>query len=763
MPNYHGEANDSNDSPDSERPQTSDPDMDGFMFAPEKPDGDLWEVALEPLMKREREQCDAWKEEVQNLLIFDSDGTKAGLFSAVVTAFVIESYKTLHVDPQDTVVSLLSQILVRIENGNMTSTPTSNLPSGQVTFVPDKSAERINSFWFISLVLSLATALIGIISLQWLREYQSYANFNSEETFALFNMRKDGFEKWHVPKVFTALPLLLQAALVLFLAGMVDFSLALGIKVGIPVIIAIALTLAFLLLTTILPAFQVLLYIFRLPTTNGPQHLVPQCPYKSPQSRAFRILAVPFCAFYRKMQRKLEFLAWRLQLVYRFTPEIVNPEVLLTTWSDYDQAWLHLRCYVSQEMFDRTANPGRRMRVVGYLPFTPYARHLTDLLTCLRRIMVSNVPETSRAAAYHSLRRVSLFIKDRISDTIDETDNLQYYLSILINTDLEEPPCGEPLSVCLDRSSMSPSLYSTAFRYHILSNFLCIPGYPVWFSHFLELEILLKRWLYSDYRKLEASAVLSGSVPSFFWIQLEPLAFQTRAPYVDSPLHISGRFFSERDWKTSEALIHEYCTIYVSFFTCISKGDQYRDWSTSIHMAPEATELLGHAASVGYHNLLAPTSIAIADIIIDCLQTYLDVPSDERDGDGTTYNLLFYAASIYLSAFPKNAPGPWTPSMWSVYERLEEVRIAVIRYKARVLDIIGPDHTIETQFIDYQEFLFAEVEVSQLSRRFSAEWWSSLEEPFLYPTGEEVRIGSGEDGVSITTSVIPDQPSTPHS
>ncbi|KAF9550442.1 hypothetical protein CPC08DRAFT_647917, partial [Agrocybe pediades] len=163
----------------------------------------------------------------------------------------------------------------------------------------DKSAERINSFWFISLVLSLATALIGIISLQWLREYQSYANFNSEETFALFNMRKDGFERWHVPKVFTALSLLLQGALVLFLAGMVDLSFALGMKVGIPVIIAIALTLAFLLLTTVLPTLQGLLYIFHLPRTNGPETLLPQCPYKSPQSAAFRILATHLYGFFR--------------------------------------------------------------------------------------------------------------------------------------------------------------------------------------------------------------------------------------------------------------------------------------------------------------------------------------------------------------------------------------------------------------------------------------------------------------------------------
>ncbi|KAF9550438.1 hypothetical protein CPC08DRAFT_622631, partial [Agrocybe pediades] len=147
----------------------------------------------------------------------------AGLFSAVVTAFVIESYKTLQVDPQDTMVSLLSQMLVRMENGTAISSPPAPTLFNPPPFVPNRSAERINIFWFISLIFSLATALIGIISLQWLREYQSYANFNSEETFIIFNMRKDGFEKWHVSKVFAALPLLLQAALVLFLAGMVDF------------------------------------------------------------------------------------------------------------------------------------------------------------------------------------------------------------------------------------------------------------------------------------------------------------------------------------------------------------------------------------------------------------------------------------------------------------------------------------------------------------------------------------------------------------
>ncbi|KDR71744.1 hypothetical protein GALMADRAFT_253490 [Galerina marginata CBS 339.88] len=59
---------------------------DDFEYTPPKPDGDPWNVLLKPLLEKDKVRCDGWKEEVQNLLIF------AGLFSAVVTAFVVESY-----------------------------------------------------------------------------------------------------------------------------------------------------------------------------------------------------------------------------------------------------------------------------------------------------------------------------------------------------------------------------------------------------------------------------------------------------------------------------------------------------------------------------------------------------------------------------------------------------------------------------------------------------------------------------------------------
>jgi len=44
-----------------------------YQYSIPEPDGDPWEVVLEALLKKDKIQCDAWKDEVQNLLIFVSD------------------------------------------------------------------------------------------------------------------------------------------------------------------------------------------------------------------------------------------------------------------------------------------------------------------------------------------------------------------------------------------------------------------------------------------------------------------------------------------------------------------------------------------------------------------------------------------------------------------------------------------------------------------------------------------------------------------
>ncbi|EJD35656.1 hypothetical protein AURDEDRAFT_17483, partial [Auricularia subglabra TFB-10046 SS5] len=107
-----------------------------------------WQECAKIVTKYDKEMCEAFRDEIDTLL--------AGLFSAVVTAFTIESYQWLHDDSGDASVQLLAQI-ASLLNDNRT------VPVPSTSVVPDKSATRINAYWFLSLTLSLSAALIGIL------------------------------------------------------------------------------------------------------------------------------------------------------------------------------------------------------------------------------------------------------------------------------------------------------------------------------------------------------------------------------------------------------------------------------------------------------------------------------------------------------------------------------------------------------------------------------------------------------------------------
>ncbi|KAH9477537.1 hypothetical protein JR316_0009759 [Psilocybe cubensis] len=266
------------DEQDHQKPWTI--DDEAYKFAPKK-EGNPWQKLLEPVLQKEKIRCEAWKDEVGNLLIF------AGLFSAVVTAFIIESYKTLQPDPNLDIVTLLTQISTKLHNPGNDTVPVA-LPSQ--FFSPTHSAIRVNVFWFLSLILSLTTVLVGIVALQWIREYQAYPGQSARNSFAIHHMRAEGMDRWHVWDILAALPLMLQTAVVLFFAGVIDFLGALGSQaVTVSATTVVAMTLLFLVVTFTLPAIQVVYLrfclVFSVPSAKPPS----QCPFKSPQANIFRV------------------------------------------------------------------------------------------------------------------------------------------------------------------------------------------------------------------------------------------------------------------------------------------------------------------------------------------------------------------------------------------------------------------------------------------------------------------------------------------
>ncbi|KAJ7080256.1 hypothetical protein C8R44DRAFT_824418 [Mycena epipterygia] len=122
----------------------------------------IWAVYIDEAEKYDKALVESWKSDMEGLLIF------AALFSAIVTAFIIESYKTLNRDSGDLTVQLLSQIsqqLAAVTNGS-----TFNVPQ-TLPFSPPATSVVCNAFWFISLGLSLACALVATLVEQWARDF----------------------------------------------------------------------------------------------------------------------------------------------------------------------------------------------------------------------------------------------------------------------------------------------------------------------------------------------------------------------------------------------------------------------------------------------------------------------------------------------------------------------------------------------------------------------------------------------------------------
>ncbi|KAK0191886.1 hypothetical protein F5146DRAFT_928586, partial [Armillaria mellea] len=114
-----------------------------------------WQKCYSALNEYDSKVVSSWTEEMNTTLIF------ASLYSAVVTAFLAESYTQLSEDP---VEALLSRISSQLEPGTSAS-------SFRPSYTPSSSDIAINAAWFSSLVLALSAVLIAILVKQWLFHY----------------------------------------------------------------------------------------------------------------------------------------------------------------------------------------------------------------------------------------------------------------------------------------------------------------------------------------------------------------------------------------------------------------------------------------------------------------------------------------------------------------------------------------------------------------------------------------------------------------
>lgn len=182
----------------------------------------------------------------------------------MVTAFVVESYKSLQRQQDDAATQILIQISAQLANltSNGGISDSTNIPPQQ--FTPPRYYTEINVMWTLSLIISLTTASMGILLKQWFHEYMARDTHDPKEQVKIRLFRNIGMSRWRVFEVTAFLPLFLQLALLLFFTGLGLYLHQINTIVGWVAVVFVLAWSTIFLLATIMPIFS------------------PQCPYKTP-------------------------------------------------------------------------------------------------------------------------------------------------------------------------------------------------------------------------------------------------------------------------------------------------------------------------------------------------------------------------------------------------------------------------------------------------------------------------------------------------
>jgi Family of unknown function (DUF6535) len=185
------------------------------------------------------------------------------LFAAVITSFLAEARKKLRLEDSE---ALLMDIRSALRN-EPSSDPAAS-------YKPSSSQLWVNGLWFASLLITLFSAIVGVLARSWLVNHLPVST-RKEDTDAYRRWTLDKrADKWGLPKVITGIPFLVQIAFFLF-------SLGLGIqtyddnkRLGILVLSLVAVGTLLYLVATVLPLV--------LPPDS--------CPFQTPLSDILRDL-----------------------------------------------------------------------------------------------------------------------------------------------------------------------------------------------------------------------------------------------------------------------------------------------------------------------------------------------------------------------------------------------------------------------------------------------------------------------------------------
>ncbi|KAJ7461938.1 hypothetical protein FB451DRAFT_1496228 [Mycena latifolia] len=173
----------------------------------------LWSIYNGEAHRYDSALVASWNANMKGTLIF------SGLFSASLTAFLIESYRTLQPDSGIATVQLLTQISAQLANNASFTAPAAD------GFQVPLFALVCNTLWFISLTLSITCALLATLVEQWAREFLHNTDKRPSpiRRGRVLGFLYYGMQRFGMHAIVDVIPMLLHVSLMLFLAGLIAF------------------------------------------------------------------------------------------------------------------------------------------------------------------------------------------------------------------------------------------------------------------------------------------------------------------------------------------------------------------------------------------------------------------------------------------------------------------------------------------------------------------------------------------------------------
>ncbi|KAI0801544.1 hypothetical protein C8Q74DRAFT_1170636, partial [Fomes fomentarius] len=216
-----------------------------------------WTQCSELLTQRDRENVDAWTDEVDSLLTF------SGLLLTVVTLFIGTASLSLQPDYAASTVALLRTISQQLRNGATAAVVSDDAE----VFDPSRQDIVITSLLSGSLLLSLCASGMGLWVKEWLREYSLDLPYRARDLVHVREWRHHGLAKWRMRNIVASISMMLTLAVTLFGIGVMLMTWKLN------KILSYVLA-GFLVLWTVMTWASII-----LPTFST------HCPFKSPLAR----------------------------------------------------------------------------------------------------------------------------------------------------------------------------------------------------------------------------------------------------------------------------------------------------------------------------------------------------------------------------------------------------------------------------------------------------------------------------------------------